>query len=72
MQNIYEEIQTNIKKKFHKNVEMDTVLSEIGIDSLDLLDFIVEMEEKYNIKFEDNELLNIRSVRDVVNLILGN
>lgn len=66
---VFEEIKKLIKSKFNKEVKIETVLNEIGIDSLDLLDLIVEAENKYNIKITDEELLNSKSIKDVVSAI---
>jgi len=69
MQNIFDIIKNIIKKKFGKTVKMDTVLSEIGIDSLDVLDLVVDAEEKFNIKIEDEELIRLKTIEDIVDLI---
>lgn len=68
-QKVFEEIKKIIKAKFGKNVELKTVLTETGIDSLDLLDLIVEAENKHNVKIDDNELVNLKTIEDVVKSI---
>lgn len=65
------EIQKLIKEKFGKTVELDTVLNETGIDSLDLLDLIVLAEEKHNVKIDDDQLINIKTIKDVVDAIIS-
>ncbi len=66
---VFLEIKKIIKEKFKKDVEINSIISETGIDSLDLLDLIVESEEKYNIKISDEELLNLKTIKDVVDII---
>ncbi len=66
---VFEEIKKLIKTKFGKDVELETVLTETGIDSLDLLDLVVESESKHNVKIDDDELLNIKTIKDVVDAI---
>lgn len=66
---VFEQIKKIIKDKFGKDVQMDTVLTETGIDSLDLLDLIVEAENQHNVKIEDDELLNLKTIEDVVKAI---
>ncbi len=66
---IFEEIKKMIKSKFGKEVEMNTVLTETGIDSLDLLDLVVEAETSHNVKIDDDELLNLNTIEDVVKAI---
>lgn len=41
---------------------------EIGLDSLDIIEVIVEMEEKFNIDLSENEVLKIQGVMDAVNI----
>ena len=68
---IFEEVKKTISKKFKVNVKMETIISETGIDSLDLLDLVVEVEKKYKIKIDDNSLLNIKTVKDIVDNIFS-
>lgn len=66
---IYIEVKKMIKSKFGKDVTLETILDETGIDSLDLLDLIVEVEKKNNVSITDDELLEIKTISDVVNII---
>ncbi len=58
-------------KKFlnNKNLKLEDNLRNLGIDSLDLLDLILEAEDKFNIRIEDDELLNLETINDVVKVI---
>ncbi len=66
---VFEEIKSLIKNRFSKDVELTTVLSETGIDSLSLLDLVVEAEEKHNVTITDEELLSMKTIEDVVKAI---
>ena len=66
---LFEEIKKVIKDKFNKEVKLDTILTETGIDSLDLLDLVVEVENNNNIRIDDEELLNIKTIKDIVKAI---
>ncbi|MDO9592930.1 MAG: phosphopantetheine-binding protein [Erysipelotrichaceae bacterium] len=46
-----------------------STLKEIGIDSLDLVEVLLELEKELNVTFSDDELLGCRSVSDVVSLV---
>ncbi|PKM68687.1 MAG: acyl carrier protein [Firmicutes bacterium HGW-Firmicutes-19] len=46
-----------------------STLKEIGIDSLDLVEVLLELEKELNVTFSDDELLGCRSVSDVVDLV---
>ena len=41
-------------------------LDDLGADSLDLVELIMEMEETFSIQIADNELQKIRSIKDVL------
>lgn len=51
------------------NMDMSTKLSELDIDSIDMLDFIMVVEDKYNIEFEEDELDEIETLSDIAELI---
>ena len=44
-------------------------LDDLGADSLDLVELIMEMEETFAIQIADNELQQIRSIRDVLDYL---
>jgi acyl carrier protein len=46
-----------------------STLKDIGIDSLDLVEVLLELEKELNVTFSDDELLSCRSISDVVNLV---
>lgn len=46
-----------------------STLKDIGIDSLDLVEVLLELEKQLNVTFSDDELLGCRSISDVVNLV---
>ena len=43
---------------------------DLGVDSLRMLKIIMEIEEIYNVKFEDKEIVDIRSAFDIEKNIL--
>ena len=50
-------------------MEMTTKLSDLDIDSIDMLDFIMLIEEKFEIEFEEDELDEIETLGDIAELI---
>ncbi len=50
-------------------LDMSTKLSDLNIDSIDMLDFIMLIEEKYDIEFEEDELDEIETLDDIASLI---
>jgi len=48
-------------------VNLDTSFDDLGVDSLDLFQIIIEIEEKIDIRIEDTE--GIKTVSDVVDFV---
>ncbi len=44
-------------------------LDDLGADSLDLVELVMEMEETFNIQVADEELEKIRTVQDVIDFL---
>ena len=66
--NYFEEFKNIIAAKTGdaSKITMDSSLKDLGLDSLDLVEIVLEGEEKLNITFENDELLNVATVGDVV------
>ena len=52
-------------------VTRDATLEKIDIDSLDLVELTQVVEEKYDIDLEGSDFKNIKTVGDVVDLIVA-
>ncbi len=44
-------------------------IDDLGADSLDLVELIMEMEEKFGVEIADEELEKIRTIQDVIDFI---
>jgi len=44
-------------------------IDDLGADSLDLVELIMEMEETFNIQVADEDLEKIRTVQDVIDFL---
>ena len=44
-------------------------LKEIGLDSLDLVEVMLEIEEVLNIEFDSEEIVNLTTLQSVLDLI---
>ena len=67
---IFEEIRDVICEQLEvekDKVQLDTTFEELGADSLDLFQVVIEIEEKYGIQLEDAE--QIKSVKDAVDFV---
>ncbi len=63
---IKNELEKNIKGK---EIKIDSNFRDLGIDSIELLDFVVKIEEEMNITISDEELLKLETIKDIVEII---
>ena len=44
-------------------------INDLGADSLDLMELIMEMEENFDVEISDDELQNLRTIQDVIDYV---
>ena len=71
------DIATTVFEEFSSQITLDTTLENMGVNSLLFIKFIAEIEERYDIEFEDEYLLestfaNVGAVVLHVNRLLDN
>lgn len=67
---IFEEIREVICEQLEVSedeVKLETTFEELGADSLDLFQVVIEIEEKYGIQLENAE--SIKCVKDAVDFV---
>ena len=42
-----------------------------SLDSLDMVEITMELEERFNISIEDEEIANVKTVSDIVELVVA-
>ena len=50
-------------------INYDDKLDDLGLDSLDLVETMLTIEEALNVEFATDEIVELKTIRDVVNLI---
>lgn len=50
-------------------ITYQATLKELGIDSLDLVDVIIELESQINVTIQDEDLLQCKSIGDVIKVL---
>lgn len=66
----FKEIKKSLQDRGVKEeIKLDTKIQDLGIDSLDLMDLIIESEKKYNFRIPDDKLIEIKTVKDLVVII---
>ena len=51
------------------SIKYDDRLDELGLDSLDLVEAVLKIEKALDIVFSSDEIVELKTVQDVVNLI---
>ena len=59
--------QLNVTKE--QCVPEASFINDLGADSLDLMELIMEMEEQFGVSISDDELQNIRTVQNVIDFL---
>lgn len=69
-------ILKKIQEKFNVDkVDREKSLKDYGLDSLDMVELILDLEEEHNIQFSDEEMSGLQTIDDLLNSIsskLGN
>lgn len=73
---IFEKVKTVIVEQLgidEENVKMDSsFLDDLGADSLDIVEFIMALEEEFGLEIPDEDVEKIVTVKDVVEYISEN
>ena len=51
-----------------EKVNKNSRFSELGLDSLDAIDLILDLEDKFGVRIKENEVLQIQSVMDAISI----
>jgi acyl carrier protein len=66
---MFEKTATEIVEKDFKTIEENTVISDLGIDSLGMLEIVGSMERQLKIQIPDEALAGIETVRDLLEVV---
>ncbi len=70
MNNTLETVKNILAEKVDiSSLKEDDPLSTIGLDSLDLVEVMIQIEEVVGCEFTSDEIKNLKTLRDVVTLI---
>ena len=67
--NVRDVILKELRKFSNKEISDDSNIKDLNIDSLDLLQLVVTLEKNMQISISDDELLSIKTVKDIINII---
>jgi len=68
-ENTAHELLILIEQETGKTASLDTKIQDLGIDSLDFLALIVEVQTKFSVTIKDAEIPKIQTIQDLLNTI---
>lgn len=66
---MFQKTATEVVEREFKNISEKTVISELGIDSLGMLEIVGSMERQLKVQLPDEALAGIQTVADLINLV---
>jgi len=72
MTDITERVRNIVAERLNVNPEevtLETTFEDLGADSLDVMDLIMELEQEFDIEIPDEDAEKIRTIEDTVNYI---
>lgn len=64
-----DEVFKIIKSKTNKQFDQNTVIRELGLDSIDLIEMVVEFEEQFNVSIPTEKIKDIKTVGDILSVL---
>ncbi len=72
---IFDKLKSLICTEFEideEEVTMSTTFEDLGVDSLDLVDLVMTVEDEFSLELPDEELEKMKTVADIVKYIEEN
>jgi acyl carrier protein len=66
---MFRQVAAEVDKRPYDRVAPDSVLSELGIDSLSMMQIVGELESRLNISIPDEALAELLTVSDLVEVV---
>jgi len=66
---MFQKTAAEIAEKDFPSISEQTVISELGIDSLGMLEIVGSMERQLKIQIPDESLAGIQTVKDLIELV---
>ena len=63
-------VENLIKEKLNiSDIDESATIATYGLDSLDVVEFLIELEDKFNVSFDSEDTKNIKTVGELINLV---
>jgi acyl carrier protein len=66
---LFKQVATEVDKREFPGVTGESVISDLGIDSLSMMQIVGEMELRLNIMIPDEDLVELVTVEDLVKAV---
>jgi acyl carrier protein len=66
---LFKQVATEVDKREFAGVTGESIISELGIDSLSMMQIVGEMELRLNIMIPDEDLVELVTVADLVKVV---
>jgi acyl carrier protein len=66
---MFQKTATEVVEKEFGHVQEGTVISDLGIDSLGMLEIVGSMERQLRIQIPDDQLAGLNTVRDLLEVV---
>ena len=67
---IKDEVLHGLQEKLElSSIDETSRLQDLGIDSLDVVEYLLEIEERYGIEFPPEEMTDLKTINDLIVLI---
>lgn len=66
---VIEIIKTRFEPDFSPILAETKIVEDLLLDSLDIIELVMSVEEEFNLEFPDEEIENCKTVEDICNLI---
>lgn len=66
------ELENLIKAKLHvDSIDRNATIATYGLDSLDVVEFLLDLEDQYGVTFNASETKDLKTVGELFDLILS-
>ena len=66
---MFKQVATEVDKREFRDVTGESIITELGIDSLSMMQIVGEMELRLNIMILDEDLVELVTVADLVKVV---
>ncbi len=65
----FQRVASEVAERQFPKISGKTVIADLGIDSLAMLEIVGAMEREFKVQIPDDQLVGIQTIEDLVNLL---